>query len=211
MVDVAVDEDARMCTKDIKEKLEKARTEERAVYCVVAIIGSTEHGAIDPLGNILEIRREFEKQGMSFAVHCDAAWGGYFASIQRERDPKISTYAGSDPAYVPRGCISQYTKKQLNSLQHADSITVDPHKFVRPYNCPLARLTACRSGYCPYPAGGLCYRDGQMRYLVTWTSPVVYRDSDQEDSMGIYGVEGSKPGAAAGKTNAVFIPHPGII
>ncbi|KAE8422855.1 PLP-dependent transferase [Aspergillus pseudocaelatus] len=188
MVDIAVDEDARMCTNDIKEKLNGALAEGRPVYCVVAIIGSTEHGAMDPLGNILEMRREFEKWGMSFVVHCDAAWGGYFASIQRERDHKISTYAGNDPAYVPSSCISQYTKDQLNSLQHADSITVDPHK----------------SGYCPYPAGGLCYRDGQMRYLVTWTSPVVYRDSDQEDSMGIYGVEGSKPGAAA---VGVYVSH----
>lgn len=57
-----------------------------------------------------------------------------------------------------------------------------------------------RSGYCPYPAGGLCYRDGRMRYLVTWTSPVIFREADANkgESIGVYGVEGSKPGAAAG-------------
>lgn len=71
-----------------------------------------------------------------------------------------------------------------------------------------AILTFYRSGYCPYPAGGLCYKDGRMRYLVTWTSPVVYRDSDQEDSIGIYGVEGSKPGAAAGKPNPIIFCSP---
>jgi hypothetical protein len=40
-----------------------------------------------------------------------------------------------------------------------------------------------------------------MRYLVTWTSPVVYRagEGGQVESMGVYGVEGSKPGAAAGE------------
>ena len=53
-----------------------------------------------------------------------------------------------------------------------------------------------RSGYCPYPAGGLCYRDGRMRYLVTWTSPIVFREADQAENIGVYGVEGSKPGAA---------------
>jgi hypothetical protein len=58
-----------------------------------------------------------------------------------------------------------------------------------------------RSGYCPYPAGALCYRDGRMRYLVTWTSPVIFREGENKkaESIGVYGVEGSKPGAAAGK------------
>lgn len=56
-----------------------------------------------------------------------------------------------------------------------------------------------RSGYINYPAGGLCYRDGRMRYLLTWTSPIVFHDGDEkeEGSMGVYGVEGSKPGASA--------------
>jgi hypothetical protein len=46
-----------------------------------------------------------------------------------------------------------------------------------------------------------------MRYLVTWTGPIVNRDSDQEDSIGMYGVDGSKSGAAAGKPNpAILIP-----
>ncbi|KAK5994151.1 L-tyrosine decarboxylase [Cladobotryum mycophilum] len=53
-----------------------------------------------------------------------------------------------------------------------------------------------RSGYINYPAGGLCYRDNRMRYLITWTSPIIFRDGDDEGSMGVYGVEGSKPGAA---------------
>lgn len=60
-------------------------------------------------------------------------------------------------------------------------------------------LNRHRSGYCPYPAGGLCYKDGRMRYMVTWTSPIVFRDSEAEDSIGVYGVEGSKPGATVGK------------
>ena len=40
-----------------------------------------------------------------------------------------------------------------------------------------------------------------MRYLVTWTSPVIYHESEiaEAESIGVYGVEGSKPGAAAGK------------
>jgi hypothetical protein len=36
-----------------------------------------------------------------------------------------------------------------------------------------------------------------MRYLVTWTSPIVFHDGDETETMGVYGVEGSKPGASA--------------
>jgi hypothetical protein len=36
-----------------------------------------------------------------------------------------------------------------------------------------------------------------MRYLVTWTSPIVFHDGDKTETMGVYGVEGSKPGASA--------------
>ena len=35
-----------------------------------------------------------------------------------------------------------------------------------------------------------------MRYLVTWTSPIVFHKGDVSESIGVYGVEGSKPGAA---------------
>lgn len=36
---------------------------------------------------------------------------------------------------------------------------------------------------------GLLYRDQRMRYLVTWTSPIVYRPGELE-SIGVYGIEG---------------------
>lgn len=36
-----------------------------------------------------------------------------------------------------------------------------------------------------------------MRYLLTWTSPIVFHPGDDKGSMGVYGVEGSKPGASA--------------
>ncbi|KZS99831.1 uncharacterized protein LAESUDRAFT_667508 [Laetiporus sulphureus 93-53] len=62
----------------------------------------------------------------------------------------------------------------------ADSITVDPHK----------------SGYVPYPAGGLCYKDERSKFLITWTGPYIDGGAGDVESMGVYGLEGSKPGAA---------------
>jgi tyrosine decarboxylase-like protein len=72
-------------------------------------------------------------------------------------------------------------------LQYTDSITVDPHK----------------SGYIPYPAGALCYRNGAMRDMVTFKAPCIAHGG-AEPTVGIYGIEGSKPGAAAA---AVYLSH----
>jgi hypothetical protein len=43
-----------------------------------------------------------------------------------------------------------------------------------------------------------------MRYLITWTSPIVFRAGDAAENIGVYGVEGSKPGAAA---VSAFLSH----
>ncbi|KAK8121519.1 Pyridoxal-dependent decarboxylase conserved domain [Apiospora kogelbergensis] len=175
-VDIDVDNEARMNMDDLRTKLDKCIRNKTPIFGVVAIMGSTEHGACDPLAEIIQIREEYQKKkGVSFAVHCDAAWGGYFASLLRRRGGREGT------PYVPAMPLNPYTKKQLQALKHADSITIDPHK----------------SGYINYPAGGLCYRDGRMRYLLTWTSPIVFHPGDDQGSMGVYGVEGSKPGASA--------------
>ncbi|KAI1360161.1 pyridoxal-dependent decarboxylase domain protein [Xylaria arbuscula] len=174
-VDINVDNEARMDVDDLRTKVDECIEKETPIFGVIAITGSTEHGACDPLAEIINIRDEYQNEkGVSFAVHADAAWGGYFASLLRERK--------RDMPYVPAMPLNPHTKMQLQALKHADSITIDPHK----------------SGYINYPAGGLCYRDGRMRYLLTWTSPyIVHDDDDDQGSMGVYGVEGSKPGASA--------------
>ncbi|KAI0266860.1 PLP-dependent transferase [Gloeopeniophorella convolvens] len=181
-VNVPVDENARVGIDHLREKLEERFKKQQAVYAVVAIIGSTEEGAVDPLTDILALRKEFQAKGMSFVVHADAAWGGYFASMIREkpllRAPRGGSSDDPDPdmSFVPSVALRESTVKQFEALQHVDSITIDPHK----------------AGYIPYPAGGLCYRDGRMRYLLTWTAPYLH---DASESIGSYGVEGSKPGA----------------
>ncbi|KAM3468988.1 hypothetical protein MY5147_007421 [Beauveria neobassiana] len=176
-VDIDVDNEVRMNTNDLRKKIDKCIENEIPIFGVVAIMGSTEHGACDPLAEIIKMREEYQKEkGVSFAVHCDAAWGGYFASLLRP----LKRGVGFIP-YVPAMPLNPYTETQLQHLKHADSITIDPHK----------------SGYINYPAGGLCYRDGRMRYLLTWTSPYVFHEGDEQGSIGVYGVEGSKPGASA--------------
>ena len=83
-------------------------------------------------------------------------------------------------SFVPISPLSDYTKKNLNALRRADTVTSDPHK----------------TGYCPYPAGGLSYRNGTMKEFVRLAAPEVFHGEDYL-TVGINGLEGSKPGAAA--------------
>ncbi|CAH0051282.1 unnamed protein product [Clonostachys solani] len=144
-------------------------------------------GAVDSLSSILALRKQFQARGLSFLVHGDAAWGGYFCTmLPKNYHPgeviNLPTEMGESDGFVPDASLRAETQEDLYALRFADSITVDPHK----------------AGYIPYPAGGLCYRDGRMRFLVTWTSPYIYKGS--VTSIGVYGVEGSKPGASAVST-----------
>lgn len=112
-----------MSVDDLRVQLDKCLSAQIPIFGVVAIIGSTEHGACDPIADIAAIREEYQKKGISFAIHCDAAWGGYFSCIGRGR-------LGRSPSlpYVPAMPLNPYTAEQLDNLHHADSITVDPHK-----------------------------------------------------------------------------------
>jgi glutamate/tyrosine decarboxylase-like PLP-dependent enzyme len=185
MIDVPVDTDARMSIAALGELLEKCLIEKRPVYTVIAVMGSTEESAIDPIQDVLALREEFRKRGLEFTVHGDAAWGGYHISVIRD-DFDMPEPPGfvAPPPTVP---LKQYVVEQFQALGYADSITVDPHK----------------SGYIPYPAGALCYRNSAMRDLVTFSAPVVFH-GETEPTVGIYGIEGSKPGAAAA---AVYLSH----
>ena len=176
-----VDRDARMDLEHVDMTLTELRRRRVPVLCTVAVIGSTEESAVDPLDGLLELRDRFRARGVNFAIHADAAWGGYFRTMLREAG------ATGDGVGVPTLAMSDYVRRQYTVLGQADSITVDPHK----------------GGYVPYPAGALCYRNAAMRDAVSLQAPVVFH-SQTEPTVGIYGVEGSKPGSAAA---AVWLAH----
>jgi glutamate/tyrosine decarboxylase-like PLP-dependent enzyme len=80
------------------------------VGTVVATMGTTALGAVDPLPGILALRDTH-----SFRVHADAAYGGYF------------TLAANLGAEATRA---------LAAMPAVDSIVVDPHKHgLQPYGC----------------------------------------------------------------------------
>lgn len=132
---------------------------------------------MDRLSAIVKMRDELQREkGISFLVHADAAWGGYFATmVDRGKEKEIGLPVDKrDPSQglVPALTLKKDTEEDLFALKYADSVTIDPHK----------------AGYIPYPAGSLVYRDGRMRHLVTWSSP--YLSQGSSENIGVYGVEG---------------------
>ncbi|GAA4277495.1 pyridoxal phosphate-dependent decarboxylase family protein [Aquimarina mytili] len=168
----------RMDIERLEEILADCAENKIPLITAVAIIGTTQEGAVDDLEKLLQLRDKYRKKGLEFTIHADAAWGGYFPSMIR------STDGSQDFSKLP---ISDYVARQYKALAHTDSITIDPHK----------------AGYVPYPAGGLCYRNSAMRNLVSFKAPVVFHGG-LDPTVGVYGVEGSKPGAAAA---SVYLSH----
>ena len=164
IIRVPIDEQARMDCQALDTILAECLKHRQAVYAIVALIGTTEHGSVDPLSEILAIRRKYQLLGLSFLMHADAAWGGYFTSML------IPHPGRSHPSYP---FVNAHTVNELRHLRYADSVTVDPHK----------------SGYTPFSAGALCYRDGRLRFMVTWNSPVIGVE-EESLKMGVYGIEG---------------------
>ena len=81
IVGVKLDHGARVDIGALRNKLQDSLDQHKAVYAVVAIVGSTEEGCVDPLSEIIKLRDEFQKKGLSFLVHADGAWGGYFCTM----------------------------------------------------------------------------------------------------------------------------------
>jgi len=176
-----VDKDARLDLDHVETTLNVLLRRRIPLLTVVAVIGSTEESAVDPLEGLLGLRERYRAQGFNFAIHADAAWGGYFRAMLRDEGETDCR------KQIPTEAMSAYVQTQYAALGQADSITVDPHK----------------GGYIPYPAGALCYRNAAIRDAISLRAPVVFH-SQAEPTVGVYGVEGSKPGAAAA---AVWLAH----
>lgn len=101
--------DCDHCAKLDLNKLEKT-LDTGEVGTVVATIGTTGCGSIDPLPQILRLKEQY-----GFRLHADAAYGGYFILCDH---------------------LSKATEEAYDHLPAADSIVIDPHKHgLQPYGC----------------------------------------------------------------------------
>lgn len=108
-IEIAVDDRGRMDLDDLRAKLKSG-----GIGTVVMTPGTTALGAVDPIDEALELRREF-----GFRIHVDAAYGGFFKLLADEDE---TLGEGAAPAF--------------RAIAQTDSVVVDPHKHgLQPYGC----------------------------------------------------------------------------
>ncbi|UCC62878.1 MAG: ATP-binding protein, partial [Anaerolineae bacterium] len=190
VVPISVNGDYRMDIVRLRQELERVLRERKPVVAVVGVVGTTEEGAVDPMHRLVELREEFAQRGLSFSLHCDAAYGGYIAACFRSASGEFRGRDDMQREYA--GWPSEEVYRAYAALKDVDSITVDPHKL----------------GFVPYPAGAIVFRDGRVKELVAQEAAYALggRTIRQpgEIYIGKYILEGSKPGAAAAAT---FLSH----
>ncbi len=183
LLPVPVDSMLRMDLGALEQMLDRLAKENHPVLAVVGIVGTAEGGGVDSINGLLELRERFAKtHGRWFFVHLDAAYGGYARAIFRRGDGSFREVGDPDLVCPMR----KEVHAAFEAMSRADSITIDPHKL----------------GFIPYPAGALVLREGEMRTLTT--QHAAYLNPREDDHLGSYILEGSKPGAAA---SAVWLAH----
>jgi tyrosine decarboxylase/aspartate 1-decarboxylase len=105
---VACDARGRMDLNALAKRVERGD-----VGTVVATLGTTATGSVDPLPDILSLQ---ERHG--FRVHVDAAYGGYFVLTEN---------------------LGEEAGRAFAKIGEADSVVIDPHKHgLQPYGCGCA-------------------------------------------------------------------------
>jgi L-2,4-diaminobutyrate decarboxylase len=144
---VAVERDARhrMDPAALARGVGRAREEGRRPFCIVATAGTTGIGAIDPLAEIAAVAREER-----LWLHVDAAHGGALAFSERHRG-------------------------KLAGVELADSLVVDPHKWL----------------LAPKAVGAILFRERERRFRPDYQAPYLERPGIAED-LGRQTIQGSR-------------------
>lgn len=196
LVGIGVTERMRMDPDALDKALARAQEQGRPVLAVIGVLGTTEFGSIDPIHEIISLRQRWRKKGLDFAVHVDAAWGGYLSSLFRAADGSLIKHEQlrEEFQYFPGNAVYQ----AFASVRHTDSVTVDPHKL----------------GHVPFGCGAYVARNRALTDFISQKAAYVF-EGNQETSgpvdydrrfrnLGQYILEGSKPGAAA---TAAWVTH----
>ncbi|MGH9941290.1 MAG: pyridoxal phosphate-dependent decarboxylase family protein [Pyrinomonadaceae bacterium] len=98
----------------LRREIERDLSDGNIPVCVAGTAGATSTGVIDPLNELADIAREFK-----LWFHVDGAYGGALA-------------------------LSEQHRAKLGGIERADSITIDPHKWL----------------FVPFAAGAVLVKDG---------------------------------------------------
>ena len=110
---IACDDRQRIRTDLLRQRIEADLREGLRPFCVVGSAGTVNTGAVDPLDELANIAREFD-----LWFHVDGAYGA-------------------------PGVLDERKKQLFAGLERADSVSLDPHKWL----------------YVPVDAGCLLFRD----------------------------------------------------
>lgn len=116
---IAADSSGRMDVNQLTAFLERQKAQGKHTT-VVATLGTTGIGSVDPLDQILPLKASFD-----FRIHVDSAYGGYFKLTELPRPQSLA----------------------YDSMSEADSIVIDPHKHgLQPYGCGAILLKNPQEG-----------------------------------------------------------------
>ncbi|MCA1556403.1 MAG: hypothetical protein LC747_06905 [Acidobacteria bacterium] len=111
---VATDERFHLRTDSLRREIERDLETGNLPICIAGAAGATSTGIIDPLDELAGIAREYK-----LWFHVDGAYGGALAMSEKHKD-------------------------RLRGIERADSVTIDPHKWM----------------FVPFAAGAVLVRDG---------------------------------------------------
>src|SRR5215467_2225777 len=143
---IATDSKLRMDVSALRRQIEADTTAGDVPFLVVGTAGSVSTGAVDPLPEISALCREY---GLWF--HVDGAYGGFAAAVPHAHD-------------------------DLPGLAVADSVAVDPHKWL----------------YAPLEAGCALVRDPEMLRAAFAYHPPYYHFEERATNYVDYGPQNSR-------------------
>jgi aromatic-L-amino-acid/L-tryptophan decarboxylase len=148
---VGCDAERKMRVDELRRRIEEDRGAYLRPVCVVGSAGTVNTGAIDPLDRIADVAREFD-----LWFHVDGAYGA-------------------------PGAMDQSKKALFAGLERADSVSLDPHKWL----------------YVPVDAGCLLFRDSATAAQAFSTEDADYikvhgHADDETFAFWDYGVELSR-------------------
>jgi len=100
LVRIKTDNLGRMDINDLRNSLEKCSIENKKIFAIVATLGTTVRGAIDPIKVLSDICKE-----RNIWLHIDGSIGGIFA-------------------------VTSIPIEGLNNINQANSITINPQKII---------------------------------------------------------------------------------
>ncbi|WP_237388073.1 pyridoxal phosphate-dependent decarboxylase family protein [Xenorhabdus sp. Sc-CR9] len=186
----------REITFDLIEK-------DESILAMIAVVGTTEVGAIDRIDEVIALRQECEERyGKSFYIHVDAAYAGYACTMLLNEEGKFIEYDKLADYHRSMEIMPENISwpkpevyQSFKALKEVDSITIDPHKV----------------GFIQYAAGAICMKDKRILDLISSRAAYVFQENgtfeakgaetntenNNRKTLGSFIMEGSKSGATA--------------